>query len=126
MSMRPLLPCCALLLSFSRPAPAQEEILDLTYAFDDKTIYWPTAKPFHLEPVFRGKTEAGFYYEANNFSAAEHGGTHLDAPSHFAAGKWSADQVPLSSLIGGGVVIDIAARAARDPDTMLSVADLTA
>jgi hypothetical protein len=25
-------------------------LLDLTHAFDQQTIYWPTARPFHLEP----------------------------------------------------------------------------
>ena len=57
--------------------------IDLTYAFDSRTIYWPTAKNFTHEKDFRGYTESGFYYEANNYGAAEHGGTHLDAPSHF-------------------------------------------
>ena len=58
--------------------------VDLTYPFDSTTIYWPTAKPFRLEVVSAQRTPAGYYYAANNFAAAEHGGTHLDAPVHFA------------------------------------------
>src|SRR2546428_9594569 len=53
--------------------------VDLTYAFDSETIYWPTAKPFQLEVVSAQRTPGGYYYAANNFAAAEHGGTHLDA-----------------------------------------------
>jgi kynurenine formamidase len=37
----------------------------------------------------------------------EHGGTHLDAPIHFATGKWTVDELPLSSLTGNAVVIDV-------------------
>jgi kynurenine formamidase len=66
-------------------SPVGERIVDLTYPFDDKTIYWPTCGtcPFHLEPCFEGVTERGFFYSAKRFAAYEHGGTHMDAPYHF-------------------------------------------
>ena len=57
--------------------------VDLTHAFNEDLVYWPM---FELEEVFHGHTEGGWYYAAYNFSAAEHGGTHLDAPIHFAQG----------------------------------------
>src|SRR2546422_5311269 len=81
--------------------------VDLTYPFDTTTIYWPTARPFRLEVVSAQRTAAGYYYAANNFSAAEHGGTHLDAPVHFAEGRHTTDQIPLSQLIGPAVVVDL-------------------
>jgi len=56
------------------------EWIDLTHDFSSETVYWPTAESFKLEEVFRGFSERGFYYSSNNFSAAEHGGTHIDAP----------------------------------------------
>jgi len=99
-------------------------LVDLTHPFDEHTIYWPTAKPFSLEPVAHGVTEGGWWYAANNFCAAEHGGTHLDAPIHFAEGRWTADQIPLDRLVGSAVVIDLSAKAAHDPDTLLTPADL--
>src|SRR2546422_5321275 len=71
---------------------ARASWVDLTYAFDSTTIYWPTAKPFRLEVVSAQRTPAGYYYAANNFAAAEHGGTHLDAPVHFAEGKHTTDR----------------------------------
>ncbi|HEY7729070.1 MAG TPA: cyclase family protein, partial [Candidatus Eisenbacteria bacterium] len=55
-----------------------------------------------------------------------HGGTHLDAPAHFAEGANSADEVPLSRLIAPGIVIDVTARAAADADYRLTVADVKA
>ena len=72
------------------PAAAQDlgsgRWIDLTHPFNEESVYWPTAEIFELEEVFHGQTEGGWYYTAYNFSAAEHGGTHLDAPIHFAEG----------------------------------------
>jgi kynurenine formamidase len=104
----------------------ESKVVDLTYTFDENTIYWPTAKPFQLDIVAEGKTEAGYWYAANNICLAEHGGTHMDAPIHFAEGKRAADEVPLQQLIGPAVVIDVQAQAAKNPDYRLSVADLEA
>ena len=81
--------------------------IDLSHDFSAETIYWPTAKPFELEVVSAQRTPAGYYYAANNFSAAEHGGTHLDAPIHFAEGRWTTDQIPIESLVGEAVVVDV-------------------
>jgi kynurenine formamidase len=99
-------------------------LVDLTHPFDASTIYWPTARGFRLETVAHGQTPGGYWYAANDFCAAEHGGTHLDAPIHFAADRWTADQIPLGRLVGGAVVVDISERAARDPDALLQPADL--
>ncbi|MBL0183235.1 MAG: cyclase family protein [Chitinophagaceae bacterium] len=98
--------------------------IDLTYSFSEETLYWPTADKFRFDTVFVGVTPAGFYYEAFNFCAAEHGGTHLDAPVHFAKGKWTADQIPLGNLTGEAVVIDVSANALKNPDYQITVADM--
>ena len=104
---------------------AQARLIDLTYAFDEKTIYWPTSpSTFELEPLSYGTTAAGFYYAANAFSTPEHGGTHLDAPNHFAEGRWTTDQVPLERLMGPAVVIDVTAQTSENPDYRLSQEDV--
>src|SRR5436309_11489792 len=100
--------------------------VDLTYAFDSTTIYWPTAKPFRLEVVSAQRTSGGYYYAANNFAAAEHGGTHLDAPVHFAEGRLSTDQIPVARLTGRAVVIDVSSQADADRDYRITPADLEA
>jgi kynurenine formamidase len=105
---------------------AGDRLVDLTHAFDAQTIYWPTATPFRLTTVARGRTAAGYWYAANDYCAAEHGGTHLDAPIHFAEGRWAADDVPLARLIGPAVVIDVRPQASADPDYRLAVEDLRA
>jgi kynurenine formamidase len=98
--------------------------VDLTYPFDSSTIYWPTAKPFRLEVVSAQRTAGGYYYAANNFSAAEHGGTHLDAPVHFAEGKHTADAIPLAQLMGRAVVIDVTRQADSSADYLIAAADI--
>jgi kynurenine formamidase len=100
--------------------------LDLTYPFDSTTIYWPTAQPFRLQIVSAQRTAAGYYYAANNLAAAEHGGTHLDAPVHFAEGRHAADEIPLAQLIGPAVVIDVARQADSSADYRVTSADVAA
>lgn len=103
----------------------ESKIVDLSYSFGSDTIYWPTAKSFSLEVVAHGPTPAGYWYEANNLCAAEHGGTHMDAPSHFAEGQTTAEAVPLSAGIGPLVLVDVRAAADSDADYRLGVSDLT-
>jgi kynurenine formamidase len=99
--------------------------VDLSHDFSAETIYWPTAKPFQLEVVSAQRTPAGYYYAANNFSASEHGGTHLDAPIHFAEGKWTTDQIPLDRLLGQAVVLDVQSEADRSADFRVDYATIT-
>jgi len=105
--------------------------LDLTYPFSESTTYWPTADGFALDTVAFGMVEGGYFYSAFNFSSAEHGGTHLDAPIHFAEGHQAADEIPLSRLIGPAVVVDVQANvrpaaADADADYLVTTEDLEA
>ena len=102
----------------------EAKVVDLTYVFGPETVYWPTAKSFEMEIVAQGPTEGGYFYSANNFCAAEHGGTHMDAPIHFAENKPTVDQVPVTAGIGPLVKVDVSAAAAKDSDYRLSVDDL--
>lgn len=112
------------------PAPidlTHYELVDLTHAFDEDTLYWPTSPGgFELEELAHGTNEAGFFYAANAFCAPEHGGTHLDAPIHFAQGAHTSEEIPLEHLVGPAVVIDVSEQAAEDPDYRLSPEDVTA
>lgn len=109
-----------------RAALPPGEWVDLTHPFDEKTIYWPTEKGFSLEKGFEGLTEKGYYYSAHKFSSAEHGGTHMDAPIHFAKGRLSADQVPLDRLIGEAVVVDVSAACDNNADYEIQTTDFMA
>lgn len=97
--------------------------LDLTHPFGPQTVYWPTAAGFRLETVFDGTTDKGYHYSANQFCAAEHGGTHVDAPIHFAAGAPTLDRVPIDRFIGPAVVVDVTPRATANRDYQVGVDD---
>lgn len=99
------------------------QIVDLSHAYDENTIYWPTAETFHLEKDFEGMTDKGYYYAANRFSTAEHGGTHIDAPVHFAKGHNTVDQIPLEQLMGEALVVDVSKQCEKNPDYLVSVSD---
>jgi kynurenine formamidase len=100
--------------------------VDLTHEFSPETIYWPTAQGFALESEFAGTTPQGYYYTANRFHASEHGGTHIDAPIHFAQGHKTVDQLPVEQLTGAAIVVDVSAQALKDADYRINVADLKA
>jgi kynurenine formamidase len=101
-------------------------MVDLSHAFTADTIYWPTEEGFVLERGFAGITDGGYYYEAHRFRGAEHGGTHLDAPIHFAEGAAAVDELHPSELSGAAVVIDVSAACEREPDYQVTQADFLA
>jgi kynurenine formamidase len=98
--------------------------IDLSYDLSNETLYWPTSEPFKLDTVAAGITPEGFYYSAYNFCAAEHGGTHIDAPVHFAEGTNSVDKIPLQQLIAPVVKIDVSDNV-NDADYQITIKDLT-
>jgi kynurenine formamidase len=103
------------------------ELVDLTWPFDENTLYWPTSPSgFELTVYSHGMTDGGWFYAANGFAAPEHGGTHLDAPIHFAEGQRTADQIPVSQLVAPAVVIDVSPQAAANPDYTLTPEDVRA
>jgi kynurenine formamidase len=79
---------------------------------------------FRLTELAYGQTPGGWFYASYEFATAEHGGTHLDAPIHFAEGRRTIDSIPLSELIGPAAVVDVSDRATAD--YQVSVDDLTA
>jgi kynurenine formamidase len=111
----------------SPPAPPvvfpDGELIDLSHAYSDTTIFWPTSEAFRLETVSDGVAPGGYYYAANNFFAAEHGGTHLDAPVHFGQGRQTVDRIPLDRFVGHAMVVDVVGEADDDPDYQVSVDD---
>jgi len=114
----------------SRPAEPRRfpagTLVDLSHDYSDQTVFWPTAESFKLEKVADGVTPQGYYYAANNFATSEHGGTHIDAPVHFAKGHWSVDQIPLDRLVGDALVVDVTEKCAAQPDYRVATDDFTA
>src|SRR5262245_18649177 len=117
------------------PAPAAAQtsaafpngkLIDLSHTYDQTTVFWPTAETFRLDKVSDGMTPGGYYYAANNFFSSEHGGTHLDAPVHFAKGAQTVDRIPLERLVGAAYVVDVVAKANENADYQIGVQDFEA
>jgi len=98
--------------------------IDLTHSFSSNTLYWPTAQAFVLETESHAHTDKGYFYAANRYRASEHGGTHIDAPIHFAEHGKTLDQLEIEKLTGPAIVIDVSARADKDADYLITVDDM--
>ncbi|HEY8559860.1 MAG TPA: cyclase family protein [Pyrinomonadaceae bacterium] len=116
--------CLATACASRQEAAFAGEWLDLSYDFSEQTIYWVETDGFKKETVAEGQNERGYYYSAYRFCTPEHGGTHLDAPRHFAEGRQTVDEVPLDKLIGAAVKIDVSSNAQSNPDYQISIEDL--
>ena len=97
------------------------DVVDLTHPFSPALPVYPGYKPVQIRPRFSIARDG---FAANEVTFDEHTGTHVDAPSHFVAGAASADRLAADRLIAPLVVISIVARAAKDPDTLVSVDDV--
>jgi kynurenine formamidase len=117
--------CCAVAMA-AGPAIDPSRVIDLSYRFDEKTIYWPTAPGFRWTKDSWGISPGGYWYASASFAASEHGGTHLDSPIHFAEKGAAADEIPLDRLIAPAVVIDMAAACVKDRDYQLRGEDVAA
>ena len=115
--------CAAGHSRFDQHAWEQSRLIDLTHAFGADTIVWPTEQDFRLVVQQAGETPGGYYYASNRLEMAEHGGTHIDAPIHFARGGQTLDQVPIERLVGAGVRINVTAQCARDRDYRVTIQD---
>ncbi len=100
---------------------AAGKVIDLTHTMHEGMAYWPGGVPFHKEKLV-GYDQG---YLLHKFTMGENTGTHVDAPSHFIEGRRPINGIPLQDLVVPMQVIDIAARAAGDPDYQLSVEDIS-
>ncbi|MGB3847832.1 cyclase family protein [Sphingopyxis sp. YF1] len=109
--------------------------IDLTQTLspDTPTLVLPPefgqCAAFSQEEISR-YDERGVAWYWNNFTVSEHTGTHFDAPVHWITGKDlpnnAVDTVAPADFVAQAVVIDIADKAAADPDYLLTVADIEA
>ena len=100
-----------------------KRLVDLTHAFTTDFPVFPGGPQAARETLVTVEAD-GYYIQSWTF--AEHTGTHMDFPGHFIADGLRTDTLPVDMLMGPAVVIDIAARAENDADTMVTVDDLQA
>lgn len=97
------------------------DVFDLTHIFSPALPVYPAYKPIQIRERFTLEKNG---FAANEVIFDEHTGTHVDAPVHFVANAASADRIPAERLIAPLAVISIAARAAKDPDALVTMDDL--
>jgi kynurenine formamidase len=108
------------------PPPARRSfarVVDLTHRLGPEFPSFDPGPGLVTETV---ATLARDGYNMRRWCLAEHIGTHLDAPIHYADDGASADQLDVRDLVVPLAVVDIAARAQDDPDTTLTPDDLAA
>jgi kynurenine formamidase len=102
---------------------AAGNVLDLTHVLSPAFPIWPGNAPIK---VTNTATPAKDGYYANRWDLAEHHGTHLDAPAHFAPGGLTAERLGAASLVVPAAVLDLRERARKDADAVVTVDDLKA
>jgi kynurenine formamidase len=101
--------------------PAKKRFADLTHTFAAGFPVFVTGEEPERETIADYGTH-GFY--AQKWTFGEHSGTHMDAPGHFVPGGRLSPEITPRELFVPIVVVDVSARAARDPDTEVTVDDL--
>jgi kynurenine formamidase len=100
------------------------QVIDLTYAINDKLVPWPGDKRF-----FEAKDNATVAKDGvftRSFWMLEHYGTHLDAPIHFPPGTTPVDKIPVKQFFGPAVVLDVQSESAKSADYLVDVAHVEA
>jgi len=93
------------------------EIVDLTMAISPLTRVFPGSP----QPAFIKWSTFGVHgYDSEVMHMSTHTGTHMDAPSHFAPGMASIDQVPAARLVSSAVLL----RVRKGADGTIDVADI--
>lgn len=82
------------------------KIFDISQTISEKLPVYPGDPPVHIEPVMR--LELGETANVSAVSMCSHSGTHIDVPRHCFEDGLSVDLLPLTQLIGGAVVVDVA------------------
>ena len=117
----------------SGPSPASDpldalargevEVVDCTWPLGPGIPTWPGLP----EPTIAKSADRdsdGHY--ANQLAFPEHTGTHVDAPAYYVADTATIDVIPAADLVAPLCVIDLSERAALDPDTRCTRADVEA
>ncbi|KAH6934976.1 hypothetical protein HPB50_002558 [Hyalomma asiaticum] len=101
-----------------------EKLIDLSHSLNNRTIFWADDAEFRLNITRRGSTPED-WYQSDVVELATHGGTHLDAPIHFAPETWAVSQIPLERLMFVPIaLVDVEAQANENPVYELSVEDI--
>ena len=106
-----------------RPAPTRfKTVIDLTHTMSPDFPTFFGVPGIELQKQFDIKKDG---FNLNWWRIIEHAGTHIDAPIHFSETGDTVEKIPADALVVPLAVVDVRARAAQNPDYLLSRQDLT-
>ena len=106
-----------------RAQDGMQQVIDLSHIFNvNPPTYVPGVVPTRED--FVTVANDGFFIQ--NWTFSEHTGTHIDIPAHFIGDGETVDHYPANLYVSPAVVIDIAAKAEENPDSELTIDDITA
>jgi kynurenine formamidase len=97
------------------------DFVDLTHAFSPAIPHWKGFAPEQVTTLF---TIAKDGFHAEQFCHPGQWGTHVDPPAHFHAGLKTVDQIDPRDFLLRLVVLDLHQEVARNPDYVVSLADV--
>ncbi|KAH1025942.1 hypothetical protein HUJ05_010550 [Dendroctonus ponderosae] len=100
-----------LLLALSSKVTSLEKSVDLSWDFGSNTVYISGMRKFAFEKEIESSSDRGYWYSVKEFCAAEHGGTHFDAPYHFYQEGIKVSEIPAQKLFAKGALINLTAEA---------------
>jgi len=115
--------------SVGHPLRENMDLLDLSYPINNNTLHWITSRPFEMRVIYNGtKSEGGtsFWLQSEDVAFNSHTGTHMDAPCHFAYGRWCVTDIPLEHLVDRpAAVVDVTKECQSNPDYQVTIDDIT-
>lgn len=105
-------------------ADGKTQVIDLTYAINDKLVPWPGDGKFFEAKDNATVAKDGIF--TRSFWMLEHCGTHLDAPIHFPPGTTPVDKIPVKQFFGPAVVIDVQSESTKNADYSVDAAHVAA
>jgi kynurenine formamidase len=102
---------------------AAKRFVDLTHTFSPDIPHWKGFTPETVKVLYT-YDKAGFIVQL--FTHVGQWGTHIDAPAHFAKGGRTVDQITPKEMFLPLVVLDVHEKVAKNPDYVVSLADVRA
>jgi kynurenine formamidase len=96
-------------------------VVDLTYTMSPEFPTFFGVPGVELQKQFDFRRDG---FNLNWWRIIEHAGTHLDAPIHFSEAGATVDKISAETLVVPLAVVDVRARAAQNPDYLVSRQDL--
>ena len=81
------------------------KLYDASIPIHEGSVTFPGDPPFQMEPCFQ--REKGDPFDLARISMGTHLGTHVDPPAHYLDGGATVDEIPLNTLVGPGIVLDM-------------------